>query len=96
MFGRICGVERRISITLRNFVLLHLTGMSIVGILAVCLFVHVMLDHLGETAFPFVVAESFWICVWLVVAEAAIIVIAIILFLVVWSQSKTESQEHEN
>ena len=70
--------------------------MSIVGILAVCLFVHVMLDHLGEAAFPFVVAESFWICVWLVVAEAAIIVIAIILFLVVWSQSKTESQEHEN
>ena len=70
--------------------------MSIVGILAVCLFVRVMLDHLGETAFPFVVAESFWICAWLVVAEAAIIVIAIILFLVVWSQSKTESQEHEN
>ena len=91
MFGKMCGVERRISITLRNFVLLHLTGMSIVGILAVCLFVHVMLDHLGETAFPFVVAESFWICIWLVFVEAAIIVIATILFLAFGVQSKTES-----
>ena len=88
-----CGMKRRINLTLGNAVLFLLTGMSIVGILAVCLFVRAMLDLLGETAFPSVVAESFWICVWLVVTKAAIIVIATILFFVFWPQSKTESQK---
>ena len=88
-----CGMKRRINLTLGNAVLFLLTGMSIVGILAVCLFVRAMLDHLGETAFPSVVAESFWICVWLVVTKAAIIVIATILFFFFWPQSKTESQK---
>ena len=93
MFGRMCGMKRRINLTLGNAVLFLLTGMSIVGILAACLFVRAMLDHLGETAFPSVVAETFWICVWLVVTEAALIVIAAILFMVFGSQSKTESQK---
>ena len=88
-----CGMKRRINLTLGNAVLFLLTGMSIVGILAACLFVRAMLDHLGETAFPSVVAETFWICVWLVVTEAALIVIAAILFMVFGSQSKTESQK---
>ena len=88
-----CGMKRRINLTLGNAVLFLLTGMSIVGILAAYLFVRAMLDHLGETAFPSVVAETFWICVWLVVTEAALIVIAAILFMVFGSQSKTESQK---
>ena len=81
MFGKICGMERRISITLGRVVLLLLTGMSIVGVISVWLFARTMLYLLGETAFPTVVAESFWICIWLVFVEAAIIVVAVILCL---------------
>ena len=88
-----CGMKHQINLALGNAVLFLLTGMSIVGILAACLFIRAMLAHLGETAFPSVVAETFWICVWLVVTEAALIVIAAFLFLVFWSRSKTESQK---
>ena len=90
-------MERRNGITIGHVVLLLLTGMSIVGALSVCLFARAMLYLLGETSFPSVVSESFWICIWLMVAEASVVVAVAVAF---WLQGvcskKHKVKEHEN
>ena len=73
-----CCMKRRISITLGNVVLLLLTGMSLVGALSVRLFAHIMQACWGETAFPTIVSECFWVCVWLALVEVVFVAVVAI------------------
>ena len=73
----ICGMEKKCQkwIPSRDALFALLVGLNVNGIMAVSLFSRVLLDYLGETAIPTVISEVFWICIWLVMAELAMLIV---------------------
>ena len=55
-------------------------GMNAVACVSIWLFVRMLFDQLGETAFPTIVAEVFWICVWILIAETGFLVVMSFVF----------------
>ena len=67
--------KSRSKVSLRAHLLGLFLGMNVIAVLSVVLFCRVFLEQLGETAFPAVVSETFWICVWLFFAVLTITVV---------------------
>ena len=57
-----------------------LGGMAVVSAVSLFLGARVLFDREGETAFPTVVAEYFWIAVWVLVTALAVLAVGWILF----------------
>ena len=55
--------------------LVILGGMAVVSAVSVVLGARVLFDREGETAFPTIVAEYFWIGVWLVLSAMAVLLV---------------------
>ena len=67
-------------------------GMSCVGMLEMGLFVRVLFDYLGETAFPTIVAECFWIGVWVVAVELALLAVLSAVVLLKYKKEKSHTE----
>ena len=80
-----CGMKHRINLSVRRFLFVLLLSMNIIALLSVVLFSGAMFHHMGETAFPVVVSEAFWVCVWLLLAELGIALVVTALY---WVGSK--------
>lgn len=52
-----------------------LSGMTVVAVVSVVLGSRILFDREGETAFPTVVAEYFWIGIWLILSAAIVLLV---------------------
>ena len=75
-----CGMKHHINLSVRRFLFVLLLCMSIIALLSVVLFSRAMFHHMGETAFPVVVSEAFWVCAWLLLAELGIALVVTALY----------------
>ena len=73
-------MKHHINISVGKFLLVLLVSMSIIALLSVILFSGSMFYHMGETAFPVVVSEAFWVCLWLLLAELGIALVVTALY----------------
>ena len=74
-----------------------LGGMAIVSVISLGLGARVLFDREGETAFPTIVAEYFWIGVWLFLSAAAVLLVGwVLLWLLARRISRPISQLAES
>ena len=74
-----------------------LGGMAVVSVVSLGLGARVLFDREGETAFPTIVAEYFWIGVWLFLSAAAVLLVGwILLWLLARRISRPISQLAES
>ena len=73
-------MKHHINLSVGRFLFVLLLSMTIIALLSVVLFSGAMFHHMGETAFPVVVSEAFWVCVWLLLTELGIALVVTALY----------------